>query len=451
VGDTIFSLEESFVKAFAELIFDELEMQNEELSHFLNDESKGITTLKDLSKLITRLVKKVDQQFVLLIDEVDKSSNNQLFLSFLGMLREKYLRRNAGKDYTFQSIILAGVYDVKSLKLKIRDGGEAKYNSPWNIAVDYPSDLSFTPGEIETMLTDYTREKNITMDIPAIASRLHYFTSGYPFLVSRLCSIIDVDIMQDTQTTWPLEYVDRAAAFIVGENNTNFDSLIKNLENNKDLYQVVQELLLEDVELENNSRSPVINSGHTVGVFSKTKGILTIHNMIYKQIIYDYMSVNLKLKELLQRKISRYNPGNSFILPNNTLDFEKILLRFQAFMKEQYSPKDTAFVERNWRLLFLAFIKPVINGHGFDFKETQISEEKQLDVVITFYNRKYVCELKIWRGPEKHKKGIRQLAGYLKRQNVDKGYLVIFDFKNAMDYKQERVNVEGRDIFMVWV
>jgi hypothetical protein len=163
------------------------------------------------------------------------------------------------------------------------------------------------------------------------------------------------------------------------------------------------------------------------------------------------MSINLKLKELLQRRIAHYNPGNSFLLPDNTLDFKKILLRFQAFMKEQYSPKDTAFVERNWRLLFLAFIKPIINGHGFDFKETQISGEKRLDVVITFYNRKYISELKIWRGPEKHEQGIQQLTDYLKYQNTDKGYLVIFDFKKTMDYKQEMITRNDREIFMVWV
>ena len=186
------------------------------------------------------------------------------------------------------------------------------------------------------------------------------------------------------------------------------------------------------------------------GVFKKAQ-YLEINNLIYIELIYNYMSLNLKIKSLLDKNLENYNIGNQFILGDNTLDFEKILLRFQAFMKEQYSSKDKAFVERNWRLLYLAFIKPVINGHGFDFKETQISREKRLDVVITFYNRKYISELKIWDGPEKHQRGIEQLVDYLKKQNADEGYLVIFDFKKTMDYKQERITVDGRDIFMVWV
>lgn len=59
-------------------------------------------------------------------------------------------------------------------------------------------------------------------------------------------------------------------------------------------------------------------------------------------------------------------------------------------MKEQYSSKDADFLEHHGRLLFLAFIKPIINGIGFDFKEVQISEEKRLDLVITYNNFKYI-------------------------------------------------------------
>ncbi|MGU9537458.1 hypothetical protein ACQX0N_00480 [Clostridium tepidum] len=47
-------------------------------------------------------------------------------------------------------------------------------------------------------------------------------------------------------------------------------------------------------------------------------------------------------------------------------------------MKEQYSPKDEEFLEHHDRLLFLAFIKPIINGTGFDFKQVQVSEEKKI-------------------------------------------------------------------------
>jgi len=69
------------------------------------------------------------QNIILMIDEADKSSDNQIFLSFLGLLREKYLDQMKGRDKTFHSVILAGVYDVKNLKLKLHPDIEPKYYS----------------------------------------------------------------------------------------------------------------------------------------------------------------------------------------------------------------------------------------------------------------------------------------------------------------------------------
>jgi hypothetical protein len=120
-------------------------------------------------------------------------------------------------------------------------------------------------------------------------------------------------------------------------------------------------------------------------------------------------------------------------------------------MKEQYSKRDQSFIEREGRLLFLAFIKPIINGVGFDFKEVQISEEKRLDVVVTYNQYKYVIELKIWRGEEYHKRGLRQLYEYLDIQGLDKGYLVIYDFSKNKSYKKEQITFEGKEIYIVWV
>lgn len=121
-----------------------IEFSNENESKRLLELSNNINDIKDLSKVITRFIKETPKDIVLFIDEVDKSSNNQLFLSFIGMLRNKYLSREQGEDYTFKAVVLVGVHDVKSLKLKLRDEEKAKYNSPWNIAVDFNIDMSFS-------------------------------------------------------------------------------------------------------------------------------------------------------------------------------------------------------------------------------------------------------------------------------------------------------------------
>ncbi len=119
----------------------------------------------DLDQRITALCEMCDKKIVLMIDEVDKSSDNQIFLSFLGLLHEKYLNQLKGKDLTFLSVVLAGVYDVKNLKLKLHPGEEPKYNSPWNIAVDFEVDMSLSSAEIASMLRDYEKDWHTGMDM----------------------------------------------------------------------------------------------------------------------------------------------------------------------------------------------------------------------------------------------------------------------------------------------
>nr|WP_211231333.1 AAA-like domain-containing protein [Halonatronum saccharophilum] len=198
IGDLAFEEEGAFVKSFLRQIKKEVRLKEKWIVDFIK-EYNTIESFDDLDEFIDDLVIKVDKKVVLMIDEVDKSSNNQLFLSFLGILRNKYLRANMGKDYTFHSIILAGVHDVKNLKVKLRPDEEQKYNSPWNIAVNFNVEMSFNPKEIETMLREYKDGKGIEIDIPQVAQRIYYYTSGYPYLVSKVAKVIDEDILTDKE------------------------------------------------------------------------------------------------------------------------------------------------------------------------------------------------------------------------------------------------------------
>ena len=102
--------------------------------------------------------------------------------------------------------------------------------------------------------------------------------------------------------------------------------------------------------------------------------------------------------------------------------------------------------------MFLAFFRPILNGKGYTFNEAQISEEKRVDVLVTFYQHKYIVELKLWHGEAAHKEGIAQLADYLDRQGLDKGYLVIFDHrKKTKTWKNEWIFFKEKQIFAIWV
>ena len=438
-----FSTPKNFCNLFIELVSESLDYIDEKLGELFVSFSKDINSLTNLSRAISRFIKEINKEVILIIDEVDKSSDNQIFLDFLGMLRNKYLDREKGRGVTFKSVILSGVYDIKNLKLKLRPDEERKYNSPWNIAVPFNVDMSLSEEGIEGMLKEYKNDKNLNFDTLKAAKFIYFYTSGYPFLVSRICQIID----EDLGASWNEENMIKAVKLLLDENNTLFDDLVKNIENNNKLQNLIESIVIDGKIVSFNLSNPIINLGVIFGILFKRDNKVSISNRIYEQYIYNYLSSKIEVSDNI---LEKYNFKSDFV-EGNGLNVEKILLRFQQFMKENYSKKNEEFLEREGRLLFLAFIKPIINGVGFDFKEVQISEEKRLDVVITYNSNKYIIELKIWHGEKYHERGLKQLSDYLDINGQDKGYLLIFNFNKDKEYKNEVINNDGKEIISVFV
>jgi AAA-like domain len=444
VGDLIFEKENVFASEFVDVLANFAKHGAKELAPFLKEKVKETDSLKMLSETITELVNQTDKKVVLMIDEVDKSSNNQLFVSFLAMLRDKYLDRFSVK--TFHSVVLAGLHDVKTLKLKIRPDSDQKYNSPWNIATDYKVDMNLQVEEIKPMLDEYCNNTSVTMDTQAMSERLFYHTSGYPFFVSKLCKTIDEEILPEKmERTWTFADLDEALRELLKEKNTNFDSLIKNLENNPDLYNFVYRIIMDGDVIMFNSDDPLIELGLLHGIF-KQNGSIKIHNRIYEERIYNYMA-----SKTMTALKSHYNYAGHFALDDGSLDMPRVLLKFQQFMKEEFNQKDKSFLEQNGRLVFLSFLAPILNGKGQSFKEVQTSEEKRLDIVATYNQYTYIIELKRWYGEEYHTKGIKQLNDYLDIHAVQTGYLVVFEYNKTKSWRNEWIDFQGKRIFAVWV
>ena len=411
-------------------------------------ENVEIKTIDDTSEWISSFIEAIGKKVVLLIDEVDASSNYDAFLHFLGMLRSKYLARIDG-ERTFHSIVLAGVHDIKSLKFKLRNPEDAQYNSPWNIAADFKVVMEFYPEEIIFMLRQYSEAENVKINFEEIAEKLYYYTSGYPFLISKLCKTIAEDILPKKydKTEWTLEDLEKSVQLLLRERNTNFDSLIKNLENNESLYRLVFAIIIEGQKIPYDPNAKDIRMGEMYGIF-KGNGIIKIHNRVYEQVIYNYMAAT-RLQDFINEK--KYNFRDTYLAHDGSLDLETVLRKFQAFMKEQYSQKNNELIEREWRLIFLAFLKPILNGQGHDFKEVETSEEKRLDIVVTYLEWKYIIELKIWRGEKSHQKGLDQLANYLEIHGVESGFLLIFDDREKPTWREELIKYNNKEILAVWV
>lgn len=301
MGENNFDTTEIFVKTFISRISKCLKLtQHPDLQQFWLTDYDVITTFDQLSDKISDLCQRASQPVVMLIDEVDKSADNQTFLDFLGMLRNKYLDREiAGPTSTFRSVVLASVHDVKNLKLKIRPDDERKYNSPWNIAAEFKVDMAFNPLEISTMLADYESHNPTGMDIMALSNAIYKYTSGYPFLVSKICKIIDEELNRD----WTEHGVQLAIAQMLNDNNISlFKQLIKYLANNKDFKNFIYSIAVQDIEIPFNPYEDNIDFGTMYSIVKpNSTGKVMIHNLIFERLIYDYFITS----NLVQNSIKR--------------------------------------------------------------------------------------------------------------------------------------------------
>lgn len=425
LGDASFSSDKAFVEMFVGAVADFgewIELPEKLMRDWRDLSSIRENPVKDvfefLSKKITALCKHCDREIIIMIDEVDKSSDNQIFLNFLGMLRNKYLKSREGLDVTFKSVILASVYDIKNLKLKIRSDGEKKYNSPWNIAADFAVDMSFSPAEIKTMLQEYEKDYHTGMDMDAISNELYFYTSGYPFLVSRLCKWID----EEGDKVWTVKNVQKAENELMHTPCTLFDDLAKNYENYSDLQKMIDGILFEGIEYTFVMTDPVIQLGTMLGIFKRKGNAVAISNIIFDTLLYNHV-MSKKDRENRVFKAER----NQFI-EEGRLNMPHILTKFQELMKSEHREEDEKFIEQQGRLLFLCFLKPIINGTGFYYVEPETRDSTRMDIVVAYGKEEYIIELKIWHGAQYRADGIQQLEKYMDSRCAERGYLVSFCF-----------------------
>ena len=443
LGDESFKSIPEFVNTFCSLMTNFLQNIGEEQNVWKFFDHKDLTSFEELSKVITCFCETSPKPVVLLIDEVDKSSDNQMFLNFIGMLRNKYLERNEGLGNTFHSVVLAGVYDIKNLKLKLRPDAEKKYNSPWNIAADFNVDMTFHPEEIAQMLNDYENDVHTGMDIKAISEEIYKYTTGYPFLVSYICKKIDEEFDQE----WTSESIVKAVKVLVQGNSTLMDDLSKNLENNPEFREFMYSVSVNSVSYSFSLLNPMVNMGNMFSYIRDKNGRVVIHNLIFEEALFLYFTLDYTIKNN-----AKLSPFQLNYVRNGKLNMEHVVTRFADLMHQEYRKNDEEFLERQGRLVFLSFLKPIINGIGFYYVEPQTRDNRRMDLVVTYDKQEFIVELKIWHGDKYEELGRDQLSEYLAIRGMEEGYLVTFDFsKNKQDAKPQWIEWNGKRIFEVVV
>lgn len=442
------------------------------LSDFLQQNPQ--IQMDDLFRFLSDMCRESDRPIVLMIDEVDSAGNNQVFVQFLALLRGAYLDRD--QMPTFHSVILAGVYSIKNLKLKLRPESEHQYNSPWNtrednegnesllsfndcsrnqiahvqfdVAADFDIDMNFSPEQIAGMLSEYEADYHTGMDIRAVAEEIYAYTSGYPMLTSLICKRIDEKIMgsagfEDAKKAWSKAGIDKAVDMILKGSNLLFESMVKQLDTYEDLYKIVEDIIYCGKRIPYSLEEKSINLGVMFGFLKEENGRVTMANRLFEMCL---LNMFMAREAICSEVYAQGGSDRIGFIKNNQLDMDLVLEKFVAYFTEIYSQKDMKLIEKYGRKFFLLYLKPIINGSGNYYLEAQTRDERRTDVIGDYLGEQFIVELKIWHGDEYNERGEQQLVDYLDYYHKDKGYMLSFNFNKKKEVGVKTITVGDKTV-----
>lgn len=378
--------------------------------------------MADTSEKLSRMIRLIEQESYFTINRARQYGKTTTLMLLWSRLKEKYVVINIsfegmgmdafGSEDAFvrrfcgrveKNLRLSGYSEAKqniwkctagkeNLKLKLRPDEERKYNSPWNIVVDFPIDMSLSVPEISSMIREYEEEQEFTIAAEDVACEIRRYTSGYPFLVSLICLWMDERVSGELslKDCWTPRGVRAAVREILKGTNPLFDDMIKNLENNPKFRSFVEGILFHGNQIPYKVSNTEINLGVTFGIIGEKEGLCKISNIMFETYIYDHFIADQVIgKQVLSTSRTQ------FVDENGDLEMDAILEKFQDLMKAEY-------------------------------------------------RREYIVELKLWSGPKKHEEGLRQLLNYMESRGQKKGWLLTFCFlKNREKRIEEYTRTEN--------
>lgn len=457
MGAKTFADETVFCRGFIDRLLAELRKADtdekvtirEMLSDFKDNNPDVI--LDGLFAFLSSMCECCERPVILIIDEIDSASNNQVFIDFLAQLRGYYLRREDAP--TFYSVILAGVYDIKNLKLKLRSESEHQYNSPWNIAADFKVTMSFSINQIVGMLEEYEADHDTGMNIQEIAEEIYQYTAGYPVLVSLICKYIDEDLSEANAfgslgSAWTSRGIEEAVRRILYERTPLFESMIRHLDDYPEMKRMFQEILFQGKTFSFNLDAKEISLASMFGYAVNRGGKVQIANRIFETRLYNYFLSENELagSDSANQMGDAAMRDRSYFVHDGMLDMDIVMRRFVETFADIYGEEDAKFVEKYGRKFFLLYLRPIINGTGNYYIEAQTRDERRTDVIVDYLGEQFIIELKIWRGDEYNVRGERQLSEYLDYYHKNRGYLLSFNFNQKKEVGVKEIQIGDKVI-----
>ena len=378
------------------------------------------------------------QKVVLIIDEFDAIPPDAV-RGFLHALRYIYLD-NSGLRCPY-SVGIVGVKNITQLNYD-------RSISPFNIQDEFHLP-NFTLAQVHELLEQYTEEVGQAF-APEVISSIHKQTAGQPFLVNRCAQILteEMDIPKDETIT--MAHFSKAHAQLLEEGNTNIRHLLTNIRRDRRFERILMRIASYERGLRFNPDDEIIDELAMYGVIAKgTDGMCEIVNPIYQHRILQ------AFKPLFNGLESEYfseENGDDFIdylTADGVIEMGALLDNFQAFIARagyrilQVPDTPQEYVGQHLLYAYLDNFVSIVGANMF--LEVQTGRGR-IDLLIVHAQRKYIVETKIWEGERYYQAGKKQLAAYLKLEDVQEGYYVVFDHRNNPTSRTETETIDGLTI-----
>ncbi len=379
---------------------------------------------------------------VLFIDEAD-SLMDDMFLILLRQLRAGFETRPTGFP---QSLALVGLRDVRDYKIRTgteRDGPGG--GSPFNIKTDSLFMTGFTFDEVETLLNEHTQYTGQVFDKEA-TDEIFRLTQGQPWLTNALANQIVARLLDNDHTKIiTLKEVTQAREELIQRRDTHLDSLIDKLR--EPSVKAVAEAVIAGNVPDFDNLNDAIAYTRDLGLIAPNAPV-RFANPIYREIVPRVLSFGFH--EMLPQEMVE----PQWYIKEGKLDIEALLKAFQRFYRrnseawlEKYSFKETGR-----QLLLMAFLQRIINAGGRVEREMAAGNGR-CDLMIEYGEERHVIELKLYKDSYTREDGLEQIAGYLGRLDLDKGYLIIFETRKTILWEDriywESEKMKGKDIIVV--
>ncbi len=383
---------------------------------------------RELFEKLNRIIE--FKKIVIFIDEFDGIPVSELE-NFLTTLRELYQRYKKQTDKALYSVGLVGIRNITKLIV----GGV----SPFNIA-DQVKLPPFTLKNVRDLYAQYTEETNQSFTEDAV-KKVYEETTGQPWLVNRLGTILTVDIKPETTDPITADDVEKATDILMYEENSHFDNITEKAKQYKETFI---DIVFNGVEYIPGDEEQSLLLTH--GLIKAEGKNVRVSNPIYKKRFTK--TFFRESGAIVDVSVKGYFTHDGLLNMEAILsDFEEYIIQIgvNAFYKSQKP------YEKTGQFLLTAWLYQFVEGGKGELRYEVPSGVGRMDILLIYQGHKYIIETKINRSTldKTVKKATDQLCSkYLLTERANEGYVVVFDLKTMVgevSAPQKRL-VEGKEI-----